>query len=135
MGTYDLLQFAAGAAWPIEENRGRLSPDQAATRRRDFSNGKQRMRETWLRPNRRAILFGCVPPLIVAVMGAWLAFATGDVGGSFWRWAGFALIAVSLVLIGILMSQFRRPRISFQDGMVQFNVRIGAPIAVPVGIV
>src|SRR5262245_22159522 len=93
------------------------------------------MRETWLRPNRRAILFGCVLPLIVAAMGAWLAIAVGNASGGFWRWAGFLLIAASVTMIGILMNQLRYPRIAYRDGMVLFNVRIGSPIAVPVEIV
>jgi hypothetical protein len=93
------------------------------------------MRETWLKPNRRAILFGCVPPLILTAIGTWLAFALAESASSVWRWLGLLLIAASLPMIGIMLSQLRHPRIGYRDGMVLFYVRVGAPIAVPVDIV
>jgi hypothetical protein len=93
------------------------------------------MQETWLKPNRRAILFGCVPPLIFAAIGAWLAFALGRPVGSFWRLLGSFLTIPSLAMIGTMLSQLRHPRIAFRDGMVLFFVRVGQPIAVPVEIV
>lgn len=93
------------------------------------------MQETWLRPNRRAMLFGCVPPLIVALMGAWLAFGVGDSSRSAWRWVGIVIIAASLPVIGIFLTQLRYPRIGFADGSVLFFLRGRRPIAVPVAIV
>ncbi len=93
------------------------------------------MRETWLRPNRRAILFGCVPPLVLAAIGACLAIAFADSASSVWRWLGILLMVASLTMIGILLSQLLHPRIGFRDGMVLFYVRVGPPFAVPVGIV
>jgi hypothetical protein len=94
-----------------------------------------RMHETWLRPNRRALLFGCVPPLIVACIGAWLALVPAVSGGGVWRWLGLFLALGGMLMIGILLNQLRKPRISFGDGMVLFRLRRGRPIAVPVGIV
>jgi hypothetical protein len=93
------------------------------------------MRETWLRPNRRAILFGCVPPLIFGAIGAWLTFARGESAGNFWQWLGIFLLVTSVVMVGIMLSQLRHPRIAFHDGMVLFYLRVGQPIAVPVEIV
>jgi hypothetical protein len=93
------------------------------------------MLETWLRPNRRAILFGCVPPLIVATIGACLALALGESAGSLWRYLGILLIVISLPMVGIMLTQLRHPRIGFRDGMVLFYMRVGRPIAVPVEIV
>jgi hypothetical protein len=93
------------------------------------------MHETWLRPNRRAILFGCVPPLVLAALGAWIAFGFTESGAGVWRWLGLSLVGVSLPMIGILLSQLRYPRIGFRDGMVLFYLRVGAPIAMPVEIV
>lgn len=90
------------------------------------------MREIWLRSNRRAILIGCVPPLVLAAIGVWLISGLTD---SVWHWLGIFLIVTSLSLIAILLSQLRYPRIAYRDGMVLFYVRIGQPIAVPVGIV
>ena len=93
------------------------------------------MRETWLRPNRRAVVLGCVPPVIVAILGAWLAFLGNDSPGGILRWLGLILIVVSLAMIGLLLHQLRRPRIAFSDGNVLFYVRSGPPIGVPAGIV
>src|SRR4051812_48078786 len=93
------------------------------------------MREIWLRPNRRAILFGCIPPLVLAAVGAWLVFGIGESASHFWRWLGFFLLVAGLAMISTMLSQLRHPRIAFRDGMVLFYVRIGPPIAVPVEIV
>jgi hypothetical protein len=93
------------------------------------------MRETWLRPNRRAILFGCVPPLVTAAIGAWIVLAPALSVHSGWRWVGVALIVVSLAMTGLLTNQLLRPRIAFHDGAVLFNVRSGPPIAVPADVV
>src|SRR5215212_9399625 len=93
------------------------------------------MQEIWLRSNRRAILFGCVPPLVVAAIGAWLTFAATDSATSVWRWLGWLLILASLAMIGIMLSQLRHPRIAYRDSRVLFYVRVGQPIEVPVGVV
>ena len=93
------------------------------------------MREIWLRPNRRAILFGCVPPLVLAAIGVWIIFAFSESSSSFSRWLGLFLIVTSVAMIGIMLSQLRHPRIGFHKGMVLFYVRIRQPIAVPVEIV
>jgi hypothetical protein len=91
------------------------------------------MRETWLKTNRRAILFGCLPPVILGAIGTWLAMA-GD-PSSRWRWYGIIVIAVSASLICLLLLQLRRPRVAFSNGNVCFYLRRGEPIAVPVEIV
>ena len=90
------------------------------------------MRETWLQSNHRAILFGCVPPLIVAAIGGWLAMAPPSDAMHWLRWIGFALLAIGLTAAGFLMNQLRRPRIAFCDGEVHFYLRGRRPIAVPV---
>jgi hypothetical protein len=89
------------------------------------------MFETWLRPNRRAVLLGCVPPLILAMIGVWVALPGSDSPGGLLLWLGFALILISLGMIGLLVAQLRRPRIAFRDGNVLFYVRSGPPIGVP----
>jgi hypothetical protein len=93
------------------------------------------MRETWLRPNRRAIWFGCIPPAIVAACGGWLAFATVESSHPWLRWIGAALAIASLATIAALLTQLRKPRIAYHDGQVLFYLRRGRPIAVPVDIV
>lgn len=92
------------------------------------------MRETWLQPNRRALWFGCVPPFIVAMIGAWLATSTYG-SGSAWQWLGIAIaIAASVVLVALLR-HITCPRVAYRDGNVLFNLRSGPPIAVPVDVV
>jgi hypothetical protein len=93
------------------------------------------MRETWLKPNRRAILFGCVPPLVLALVGACLAVALSESANRVWQWLAVALIVAGLAILGIVFGQLRHPRIGFHNGMVLFYLRLGTPIAVPVGIV
>jgi hypothetical protein len=93
------------------------------------------MRETWLRPNRRAILFGCVPPIAFAVIGAWFALrsnASANPAGCALTWIAFLS---GVVVASILLVQLRRPRIAFQNGHVLFYLRSGSAISVPVDVV
>jgi hypothetical protein len=91
------------------------------------------MRETWLNTNRRAILFGCVAPALIAAIGAWITLATG--AGQSWRWLGIVLLLAGFGTVAILFSQLLRPRIAFQNGHVLFYLRSGPPFAVPMEIV
>lgn len=93
------------------------------------------MRETWLRTNRRAILFGCAPPLVLTAIGGWIAFASNGVIGPRWRWLGVLMMVAGLAMSGILIRQLRRPRVAFANGQVLFYLRSGLPIAVPAEIV
>jgi hypothetical protein len=92
------------------------------------------MTETWLHPNRRALVFGCVPLVVLAGLGAWLALgpATTMIG---WRIVGWALVMVGLVGVATLASQLCRPRITYREGEVLFHLTSGGPIATPVDIV
>jgi hypothetical protein len=60
--------------------------------------------------------------------------ALGATGSSerFWRWLGAALIVAGIALISYLVGQLRRPRVAYHDGEVQFYLRSGGPISVPV---
>jgi hypothetical protein len=93
------------------------------------------MRETWLRPNRRAIWFGCVPPAAVAALGAWLAWGGTDPNNLSLRWIGAVVAAGAGAMIAVLIMQLRRPRIAYQNGEVSFYLLQGRPIAVPAGII
>lgn len=92
------------------------------------------MRETWLRPNRRAILFGCVPLLVAIGIGGWLALGLPTVASG-WRWLGGGIIALGMLAISLLLNELRRPRIAYANGRVLFYLSRGGPIAVPLGIV
>ena len=93
------------------------------------------MRETWLHTNRRAIIFGCVPPLAIVAVGAWIAFGIDTQGDHPWQWLGIVLMLLGAGTIATLIRQLLRPRIAFQNGQVLFYLRSGPPIAVPVHIV
>jgi hypothetical protein len=91
------------------------------------------MREVWLKTNHRAILFGCTPPVILAIMGLWMTWAASD--HSAWRWTGFAAILIGALTALFLLLQLRRPRVAFDAGNVLFYMRGGPPIAVPLEVV
>lgn len=93
------------------------------------------MRELWLRPNRRAILFGCVPPALAASAGAWLLAANR--GSASQMMIGIATILLVMGLAGVivLLVQLRQPRVAFAKGKVLFYLRRGRPIEVPAEIV
>ncbi len=93
------------------------------------------MYETWLRPNRRAIWFGCLPPLLAIVLGAWMALRSSDQGAAGWRWLGAVLAATGIGIMAMLLRQLNRPRIAYQNGRVLFYLRSGAPVAVPANVV
>jgi hypothetical protein len=88
--------------------------------------------EVWLHANRRVLMLALVPVVAIAVVGALLVATSG---GGFARIAGWGLAAVGAVLAIGLANQLRQPRIAFRDGEVLFNLRAGAPVAVPVGVV
>jgi hypothetical protein len=93
------------------------------------------MREVWLRPNRRAIWFGCLPPLAIAALGAWLVAALPGESDRVGRWLGVALFVAGLTLAAALFAQLLRPRVAYGEGQVLFYLRSGPPIAVPVGVI
>ncbi len=93
------------------------------------------MRETWLKPNRRAILFGALTPMLVAAGGVWLAFRGTESDAAAWHWGGIILMLLGLGCTAQLLLQLRRPRIAFENGTVLFYLRSGSPIGVPVDVV
>ena len=93
------------------------------------------MSETWLKTNRRAIWFGCIPPLIIALIGLWLVFQADQGSWSWLLWLGAALCALGTGVLVMLLHELRRPRIVYRNGNVLFYLTPGEPIAVPVSIV
>jgi hypothetical protein len=91
------------------------------------------MHETWLRPNRRAILFGCVPAAAVVSLGTWLAL--GAAVGIGWRLSGGILALIGGVALIGLLSQLWQARIGYHDGHVLFYLTGGRPLDVPVAAV
>lgn len=91
------------------------------------------MREVWLKTNHRAILFGCSPPLILAVVGLVTVIVAPE--HSPWRWIGAIAIVIGALTTLLLLLQLRRPRIAWEAGNVLFYMRSGPPIAVPLEVV
>ncbi|MEX0938433.1 MAG: hypothetical protein WDZ59_11285 [Pirellulales bacterium] len=94
------------------------------------------MQETWLKPNRRALLFGMSAPAIAALLGLLLvlevipgATATG------WTITGWGLLVLGVLLLAGLAWQLTRPRIAYRNGHVLFFLRSGGPVAVPLDVV
>jgi len=90
------------------------------------------MTEIWLHPNRRVLTLALIPAAGIAAVGV-LLLTTAE--GAVVRGLAWGLAALGAVLIIGLANQLRRPRIAFQDGHILFNLRAGAPIAVPAQVV
>lgn len=93
------------------------------------------MYEVWVRPNRRAILFGAAPPLAGAITGLWMAVRFAENSGTWMYWLGVVLLGICIVLTALIVWQLRVPRVAYRTGEVLFNLRSGPPIAVPVELV
>ena len=91
------------------------------------------MQETWLKPNRRAILFGCVPPLVLAAIGVCLLFALGESAGNSWRYGGMLLIAAFrrsyCVRISASDQAIIRRRASANSAIMRLKERDSVPIS------
>lgn len=93
------------------------------------------MRENWLKTNRRALMFGMLPPLVLVVLGVVLVWR-GPLPDWVWLpWLGVAFCVFGGLLLGVLVTQLSRPRVAYDDGQVLFYLRSGPPLAVPVEIV
>ena len=73
-----------------------------------------------------------VPTALLALVGALLAV---NAESTAMRAVGWALAAIGVFLALGLVNQWRQPRIAFRNGEVLFNLRAGAPVAVPVEVV
>jgi hypothetical protein len=92
------------------------------------------MQETWLYPNRRALLFGCVPLLIGSGLGGWLALGLPTLAIG-WKIGGWLLLGGGVLGIATLLKETRRPRIAYWGGEVLFYLTKREPIPIPAGIV
>ncbi len=93
------------------------------------------MREIWLKTNRRALMFGMLPPLLLVVLGAVLSWRELSFDLVLLKWLGVAWCVVGVLLLGVLATQLRRPRVAYDNGQVLFYLRTGPPLAVPVELV
>lgn len=93
------------------------------------------MREVWVRGNRRAILFGCILPIVLLIVGGALLLRRTAEVASISAIFGGALVGGGAIILAIMINELRRPRIAYSRGQVLFYVRRGAPAEVPVEIV
>src|SRR5262249_961125 len=91
--------------------------------------------EIWLRTNRRALLFGAIPPALFAILGLYFALSLGSAARPWWHWIGAAMVLIGLFNVAILLLQLREPRVAYFEGNVLFYLVSGPPIAVPVKVV
>ena len=94
------------------------------------------MAETWLRTNRRALLFGLALPAAMAIVGVCTATGFGLRTPPPWaQWLGWSLAGVGALLMVSLARELRRPRLGYADGHLLVNLRGGQPIRVPIDVV
>jgi hypothetical protein len=89
------------------------------------------MHETWLKPNRRAMGFACVPPVLLGTIGMWMLVGNPAGDRYVWRGIGALLLFAAMALLAMLIRQLLRPRIAYRDGHVLFYLRSGRPFEVP----
>lgn len=86
-------------------------------------------RETWVASNRRVLGVALLPPAMLLVAGIGMCFAASTRD---WQWAaGLVMSVVGAVGIGFLIRELFRPRVGYRPGHVEFYLRGGAPLAVP----
>src|SRR5262245_6201328 len=92
------------------------------------------MAEVWLRTNRRAILWGMLPPSAIALAGGWLAAGWTPLGA----WGpilGACLIVVAAMSLVALAWQLRQPRLALVGRHLAVYLRRGEPIRVPLEVI
>jgi hypothetical protein len=89
------------------------------------------MLEIWLKPNRRAVGFACVPPVLLGAIGLGMLTGAPAADRYVWRGIGALLMFAAATLIAMLIRQLLRPRIAYRDGHVLFYLRSGRPFEVP----
>jgi hypothetical protein len=92
--------------------------------------------EIWLRTNRRALLFGMIPPALVAAIGLLLVVGLPSrEPPTVVRAIGGVLVVAALAIVGALAWQMRKPRLAYRDRQVLVWLRPGGPIRVPLEVV
>ena len=92
------------------------------------------MRQIWLKTNRRVLLVGMIPPILLLGVGLILLALVAD--GQLWiRYAASALVVAGLVLVGLIAIQMRLPRLAYADGQLLVYLGGGSPLQVPIDFV
>jgi len=92
------------------------------------------MQEIWLKANRRVLLLGMIPPIVLVAVGLIPLVAVADVEP--WiRYAGWGAVAAGLFLVAMIALQMRAPRLACADGQLLVYLVGGRPLRVPIEIV
>ena len=86
----------------------------------------------WLRPNKRAMLLGMIPPGL-AVLAGIVLLTTGDHVVT--RIGGAIVAALGTALLLLLLWQLRLPRLACADGCLLVYLQGARPIRVPLEVV
>jgi hypothetical protein len=92
-------------------------------------------REVWLRSNRRVLTFALVPPLLMAVLGTLLISDLPRFESAVAYYFGWGLIVLGGLLAGMILGQFRQPRLVYEPGHLLVYLKSGAPYTVPIDVV
>lgn len=93
------------------------------------------MRKTWLRANRRVLLLGMIPPIVLVAVGLILLAVMPPDAESWIRYGGMAVAGLGLLLAALIAIQMRLPRLAYADGWLLIYLAGGGPLRVPIEIV
>ena len=92
------------------------------------------MRETWLKANRRVLLLGMIPPIVLVAVGL-IPLAAMPSAERWIRYAAVGAAVVGLLLLALIEIQMRLPRLAYCDGELFVYLAGGGPLRVPIEIV
>jgi len=94
------------------------------------------MREIWLKANRRVLLLGMIPPIVLVAVGLIPLLAMPAARAESWiRYAALGTIGIGLLLLALIAFQMRLPRLAYCDGELFVYLAGGGPLRVPIEIV
>jgi hypothetical protein len=92
------------------------------------------MREAWLKTNRRVLLVGMIPPILLVGVG--LIPVAVMTGADAWlQCGGWAAVGAGVSLIALVAIQMRLPRLAYCDGQLLVYLAGGGPLRVPIEMV
>jgi len=92
------------------------------------------MQEIWLKANRRVLVLGMIPPIVLVAVGLIPVAAIAD-AEPWIRYVGWGAAGAGLFLLALIAFQMRVPRLAYADGQLLVYVVGGGPLLVPIEIV
>jgi hypothetical protein len=94
------------------------------------------MRESWLKPNRTAMVTAFALPALLILVAAAFAVARVLVVDSQWMmWTALTLTAIALIFAIPIVQGIRTPRLGYEDDCLLVYLRGAQPFQVPIEIV